>query len=159
MLREATRYMEDAEHLSSRLDCQSDAAYLLDLLALEILLKCCVVIETGKLERGHDYVQLFLKLDGGTREALIQAAATRMGPIADYADTYCLLALYGSNFVRMRYPYEAYGSMSEADYFRLGSEWVERGALVEEAMFDFRPMELHGLLHALSTYAAEKIDG
>jgi hypothetical protein len=159
MLREATRYMDDAEYLRGRLDSQSNGAYLLDVFALEILLKCSVVIETGKLERGHDYVQLFLKLDRGTREALIQAAGSWMGPIADYTDTYWLLALYGSNFSSMRYPYEAYGSMSEADYRRLGPEWIERGALVEEATFDFRPLELHGLLHALSSYAAEKIAG
>jgi len=151
--------MEDADYLRRRLDSQSNGAYLLDLLALEILLKCCVVIETGKLEHGHDYVQIFLKLNRVTREALIQTAATRMGPIADYADTYWLLALYGSNFIRMRYPYEAYGSKSEAEYLRLGPEWIERGALVEEATFDFRPLELHGLLHAFSTYGAEKIAG
>ncbi len=82
-----------------------------------------------------------------------------MGPVADYSDTYRLLALYGSNFIRMRYPYEAYEGMSEAEYLRLGPEWIERGALVEEATFDLRPMELQGLLYALSTYAADKVAG
>lgn len=157
MLREAKYLMEDANRLRGQLNSQSNGGYLLDLLALEILLKCCVVIETGKLERGHDYVQIFLMLNRETREALIGSAADRMSTSADYTDTYWLLSLYGSNFIRMRYPYEAYGCISEAEYLRLGSEWIERGALVEEATFDFRPNELYGLLYALSTYADEKI--
>ena len=37
MLREATRYMGDAEYLRGRFDSQSNGAYLLDLIALEIL--------------------------------------------------------------------------------------------------------------------------
>ena len=157
MLREAKCLMEDAGCLRSKTISQSKGAYLLELLALEILLKCCVVIETEKLEHGHDYVQVFLKLNRETRETLIQSAADRMSTNADYADIYWLLSLYGSNFTRMRYPYEQYGRISEAEYLRLGSEWIERGALTEEAKFDFRPNELYGLLYALSTYADAKI--
>jgi hypothetical protein len=159
MLRDATRFMEDAERLRGDLLNESHSAYLLDLLALEILLKSCVVLETAKLERGHDYGHIFLKLCADRRNALIQSAAARMGPSADYSDTYRLLALYGANFIRMRYPYEPYGGISEAEYLRLGSEWIERGALVEDAIFDFRPIELHGLLYALSKFAGEKLAG
>ena len=160
MAREAERLRADADVLKGRATSQSHGAYLLDLLALEILLKCCVIIETGQLERGHDYVNIFLKLKPETRNALISAAATRNGPTADYSDPYWLMALFGLNFVRVRYPYEAYrGNLTEAEYLRLGSEWVERGARLEEATFDFRPNELYGFLHALSAYAAEKLAG
>jgi hypothetical protein len=152
MSREAARLMTDAEYLRGSLHSESHGAYLLDLLALEILLKCCVVLKTGKLERGHDYVHIFLRLDAETRKGLIDAAATRMGPSADYSDAYWLLSLFGANFIRLRYPYEAYGGMSEADYSRLGSEWIERGAKVDEATFDLRPNELRGLLFALAKF-------
>ncbi len=159
MSREAVKLMADAERLRGDVRSESNGAYLLDLLALEILLKCCVAIETGKFERGHDYVHMFLKLQIDTRKALVDAAAVRMGPAADYSDVCWLLALFGCNFIRLRYPYEAYAGMSEAEYFRRGSEWIDRGAVVEEATFDFRPNELHGLLDALSRFAADKLAG
>src|SRR4051794_21691448 len=94
MAREAARLIADADRLQGNLRSESHGAYLLQLLALEILLKCCVVIETGKLERGHDYVHIFLKLRADVRKVLIGAAAGRMGPAADYSDFYWLLSLF-----------------------------------------------------------------
>ena len=159
MAREAARLMADAEYLRGNLNSESNGAYLLDLLALEILLKCCVALKTGKLEHGHDYVHIFLRLDGESRRKLIDTAARRMGPTADYSDPYWLLSLFSTNFIRLRYPYEAYGGMSEAEYLRLGAEWIERGAKIEEATFDLRPDELYGLLYALSQSASEQHAG
>lgn len=159
MAREAERLIADAGRLYQNPTSESNGAHLLELLALEILLKCCVVLETGRLERGHDYVHIFLKLKSTVRKKIVDSAATRVGPSADYSDVYWLLSLFASNFVRLRYPYEAYSGMSEDDYLRLGAEWIERGAKVEEATFDFRPDELHGLLHALSLFASERLAG
>ena len=68
MAREAGELMADAQILRRNIFSESHGAYLLDLLALEILLKCCVVIETSVLERGHDYVKLFLKLNCAIRK-------------------------------------------------------------------------------------------
>ena len=159
MLREAERLVADAQYLRGKVNAESSGAYLLELLALEILLKCCVLVETESLERGHDYVHIFLRLESGTRRKIVEAAAARMGPIADYSDPYWLLALFSSNFIRTRYPYEAYKpGMSESDYIRMGTEWIDRGAKIEEATFDFRPHELHGLLHALCAFASARID-
>lgn len=158
MLREAERLVADAQYLRGEFSTESNGAYLLELLALEILLKCCVLLETGSLERGHDYVHIFLRLGTDTRQEIVGAAAQRMGSNADYSDPYWLLALFSSNFIRTRYPYEAYKSgMSESDYLRLGTEWIDRGATVEEATFDFRPNELNGLIDALSAFASARI--
>ena len=158
MIREATRLADDAQYLRGRVLSESNGAYLLELLALEILLKCCVLLETGVLERGHDYVHIFLRLSSETRRRIVHEAAQRMGPSADYSDPYWLLDLFSSNFTRTRYPYEAYNpGMSEADYIRMGAEWVDRGALIEEATFDFRPNELHGFIHALSALASARV--
>ena len=159
MLREAERLVADAQYLRGKVNAESNGAYLLELLALEILLKCCVLLETGSLERGHDYVHIFLRLASETRRAIVDAAAQRMGPIADYSDPYWLLALFSSNFIRTRYPYEAYKpGLSESDYIRMGTEWIDRGAKIEEATFDFRPNELYGLIHALSAFASARAD-
>ena len=159
MLREATRLASDAQYLRGRMSAESNGAYLLELLALEVLLKCCVLLETGVLERGHDYVHVFLRLRSEARQDIVGDAAQCMGPTADYSDPYWLLNLFSSNFTRTRYPCEAYRpGMSEADYIRLGTEWVDRGALIEEATFDFRPSELHGFIHALSAFASARVD-
>ena len=160
MLREARRLVTDAEYLQGNARSESNGAYLLKLLALEILLKCCVLLETGTLERGHDCVHIFLRLAASTRKGIVETASRRMGPTADYSDTYWLLELFSSNFIRMRYPYESYPpGMSEADYIRLGAEWIDRGAAVEEATFDFRPEELFGFVYALSEFASEQVGG
>lgn len=159
MLREAERLVADAQYLRGKVNAESNGAYLLELLALEILLKCCVLLETGSLEHGHDYVHIFLRLESGARRAIVDAAARRMGPIADYSDAYWLLALFSSNFVRTRYPYEIYKpGLSESDFIRLGTEWIDRGAKIEEATFDFRPNELYGFIHALSAFASARAD-
>jgi hypothetical protein len=159
MHREAVRLMADSEYLKGRIDGESNGAYLLDLLAFEILLKCCVVLETGQLERGHNYLHIFLKLPLKIRTELVNAAAIRMGPTTDYGDICWLLDLFSSNFIRMRYPYEAYEGMTEETYLKIGSEWIDRGGLVEEATFDFRPDELRGLLYALSAHAVAAQSG
>jgi hypothetical protein len=159
MLREAKRLAADAQHLRGRIDSESNGAYLLELLALEILLKCYVLLEANVLERCHDYVHIFLRLSPGARQGLLREATKRMGTSADYSDPCWLLKLFSSNFIRTRYPFEAYASaMSEAEYLRLGPEWVDRGASMEEATFDFRPNELYGLIHALSAFASARVD-
>ena len=159
MFREATRLAADAQHLHGRVHAESNGAYLLELLALEILLKCCILLESGSLERGHDYVRIFLRLNSTVRQGIVKEAAERMGLIADYSDPCWLLDLFSSNFIRARYPYESYHSgMSEADYVRMGAEWVDRGALIEEATFDFRSNELYGFIHALSAFASAHVD-
>jgi hypothetical protein len=159
MLREAKRLSADAQRLSQSGHGESNGAYLLELLALEILLKCCVLLETRSLERGHDYVNIFLRLSASARQAIITSAANRMGPSANFSDPYWLLKLFSSNFIRTRYPYEAYRpGLTEAEYERIGAEWLEAGGKVEEATFDFRPNELFGFLFALTEFADARID-
>jgi hypothetical protein len=100
MSREAARLMADADFLRGNVHSESNGAYLLDLLALEILLKRCVVLKTGKLEHGHDYVHIFLRLDKETRDSLVETAAVRIGPMVDYSDAYWLLSLFASPRIR-----------------------------------------------------------
>ena len=49
MLREAERLVADAQYLRGKVNAESNGAYLLELLALEILLKCAP-LETGSLD-------------------------------------------------------------------------------------------------------------
>jgi hypothetical protein len=57
--------------------------------------------------------------------------------------------LYKNNFVRLRYPFEAYKKMNESEYIEYGKLWVKLGAPIEEAEFQYYPEELYGLIKAL----------
>ena len=58
MAREADERLADAESLESRLQANSSSAYLLRLLAFEILLKATVRIHGGAPKRTHGYLSL-----------------------------------------------------------------------------------------------------
>lgn len=155
MYEHAAGLIADAESLRQRMDSSLASSYLLDLLAFEVVLKTCVAIETGSLEHGHEYAHLFAKLTSETRLTIVENAAVREGPLANFSDLASLFELWGRNFIRLRYPYEAYEGLTEMEYLRLGPNWIDRGAKVEEATFDLRPTELHGMLFALAQFARE----
>jgi HEPN domain-containing protein len=151
---EAVSRMADAELLRTSANAQSDAAYLLDLLAFEILLKAALIIDQSKTARNHGYKELFALLSPETQSALLVSAAERMGPHADYSRLDSLLDLWALNFVQLRYPYEKYDGMTREQFVLAAAEWIERGALVEEATFAYYPQELTDLLYSLSQYVS-----
>jgi hypothetical protein len=57
--------------------------------------------------------------------------------------------LYQNNFIKLRYPFEAYINMNEGEYIEYGNLWVEVGAPVDEAEFQYFPEELYGIIKAL----------
>jgi len=103
----------------------------------------------GKIDPGHNYKRLFCDLPSEQQRRIIEAAKVRMGPHADYSDMPRLLELYSRNFIRLRYPYEAYEGISEEEYLTMGVEWIKAGSPIDDAMFQYFPDELTGLLYAL----------
>ncbi len=152
MLKEARARVADGELLERSLAAQSDGAYLLRLLAFEILLKATHLAHVGMPERSHSYRQLFNALPSGVRSAIVKSAIERMSTSADYADVPKLLCVFKENFVGLRYPYERYENCSAEEYADLGESWVARGAPEEEAIFVYNPEELRGLIHALELH-------
>lgn len=152
MLKEARARAADSALLSRSVAKQSDADYLLSLLAFEILLKAAHLAHIGTPNRSHSYRQLFDTLPRDVRSALVKVAVDRMSTSADYSDVPKLLDVFSQNFISLRYPYEAYENLSAEEYAKLGESWVARGAPDEEATFVYHPEELFGLAHALDQH-------
>jgi len=74
-----------------------------------------------------------------------------MGPEADYSNLEMLLDTWGQNFIDLRYPYEKYEGLTQAEYRARSDAWLSGGANESEADFVYYPTELHGLTHALQT--------
>jgi len=150
MLSEARKRLTDASILSSNLESTSDAAYLLQLLAFELLLKATVRIHTGSVPRNHGYPELFASLPQEIRTRVVTVAASRLATQGDLSDLDGLLGTWGQNFVQLRYPFERYEGMTEDEYIAHGERWFERGALDAEADFTYYPEELAAVTHALA---------
>jgi hypothetical protein len=151
MARSAERYLADADLLEGHLGRQSDAAYLLELLAFEIRLKALLLIHRVESGKHHAYRKLFESLPDSARDNLIHLAQERMTTEADYSDVGKLLATWGRNFSELRYAYERYEGQTAEEYEQLGADWVAKGAPDDEACFRFHPNELFGLHFVLQS--------
>ena len=149
MCRESEVRLESARLLRSVSD-DSDSAYLLELLAFELLLK--VVIERStqtKAPSNHHYDSIFGKLPPETQAEVLEIAGGRIGPSALSSDHLKVLKDLSSNFVQLRYPYEKYSGLNEQEYLAIGHEWIAGGAITSEADYRYHPEELFGLTFAL----------
>ncbi len=149
MHREAVNRLHDAGILSKNLFRASDSNYLLELLAFELLLKAVALIHTHRFDENHNYQQLFESLPPSVRDHLRARATHWSQKEFDKPKLQKLLNLYRNNFVRLRYPFEAYKKMTESEYLEYGNLWVELGAPIEEAEFHYYPEELYGLVKAI----------
>lgn len=149
MYKEAIGRLHDAEILSKNINRESDSDYLLQLLTFELLLKAVALIHTGRFKEDHNFQQLFESLPGSVRDQLMARATHWSEKSLTKRELQELLVLYSNNFVRLRYPFESYKKMNESEYLDYGKLWVELGAPVEEAEFQYYPEELYGLVKAL----------
>lgn len=158
MVKEANLRLEDAQELESDGLPDSDSNYLLRLLAFEILLKAVVRINGGSPGRDHSYRRLFQLLPPDVGARVIAVAAKRMSTSADYSRPAKLLDKFGKNFIRLRYPYEAYEHLSAEEYAAAGQAWAARGGPLSDATFVYHPEELYGLTFALQQEVQEWLD-
>lgn len=157
MQREAAQRLDDARQLSKS-DASnpfSNSAHLLCLLALELLLKLVYEAVLGRPRHGHDYNQIFSELPQETQARLLTLAEERIGQSALSINPDGVLNEWARNFIDLRYPYERYEGMTEAEYKRLADDWVQRGGPLDDAQFRFYPEELYGILHALGVVTTE----
>ena len=147
MLRESERRSEAARLLDA--SDMSDSGYLLRLLAFELLLKIAYEHALGReAPKHHMYEVLFEGLPPTLQAELMLVARERIGPSALDANPRTVLQELGRNFIDLRYPYERYRGMSEAEYLELGNRWVANGAPLSGATFRYHPEELFGLTFA-----------
>lgn len=151
MFRESERRLASAQILRGAADA-SDSAYLLELLAFELLLKLLFEKTTRSIAPGHHrYVEIFDSLSQAMQDEVVRLAGERVGP-SQLSPNFCsVLKDLGSNFVKLRYPFESYSQMTETEYESVGAEWMANGAKEAEADFRYYPEELLGLTTALQT--------
>lgn len=156
MMREAEDRLTDAAHLATRSDDTSDSAYLLELLAFELLLKAAVLLDGHTPGKEHNYRKLFHLLDSAARQSMILAAG-RVADGADFTNVDGLLDTWSSNFVTLRYPFEKYAGMTEKEYLQRGEQWLARGATLQTADFVYHPAELLGFVSALDAHLQARL--
>ena len=108
---------------------------------------------------GHEYAELFRLLPAASQTEILEKAGQRVGPTKLASDHEAILAEFGTNFVLLRYPYEKYLHMSEAEFRVHSDKWAATPGGADEGTADFRfhPEELRGMLFALSELAAGRI--
>ena len=149
MHKEAVGRLNDADILSKNIGRETDSNYLLGLLAFELLLKSVALIHTGKYSENHNYQQLYEALPSSIRDKILNRSFHWSQKRINKRELQNLLVLYKNNFVKLRYPFEAYKNMNEGEYIEYGNLWVELGAPVSEAEFQYFPEELYGLSKTL----------
>ena len=149
MRRESERRLSAAQLLRASGD-ESDSAYLLELLAFELLLKLTLEIATqSKAPNHHHYDAIFCSIPVQTQSEILRIAGGRVGPSSLSSSHVGVLKDLGSNFVKLRYPFEKYSDMTESEYAAAGAKWIASGAANTDADFRYHPEELLGLTHAL----------
>ncbi|KVP77518.1 hypothetical protein WJ92_02765 [Burkholderia ubonensis] len=144
--RKDAQTLRDADPFGNR----SDSEYMLDLLALELLIKCLLHANDVQLEKVHSYNGLFAKLPKQTQDEVLAKAIEITGPSQLTIDHFGLLDRWGKQFVELRYPHEKYSDLStEAEYVELGIAWERDGADPDSATFRYYPEELRAFLMAL----------
>jgi HEPN domain-containing protein len=151
MLTTALARLHDADLLSESLEAASDSAYLLRLLALEILLKALLLTSGVRAMRSHRYDSLFSHLPDAIQSRILAQAAERMSTSADYSTHLMLLETFSDNFIDLRYPYEGHERESAAEFTELGRKWLDDGALDADASVLYHPLELQGFNFALQS--------
>ena len=148
MRQEIDKRLRAAQLLRAASD-DSDSAYLLELIAFELLLKLTVKEATQVEARGHLYDERFNLLPAQMQSELLRIAGERIGPSELSSNHTGVLKDFGSNFVKLRYPYEKYSHMTVSEYADVGVKWVANGAVTADADYRYHPEELLGLTFAL----------
>lgn len=152
MHRESEKRLAAAQLLQTSGD-DSDSAYLLRLIAFELLLKLVVERSTNIAAHGHIYQDLFKLLPPDRQAEILRIAGERIGPSALASDHTGVLTELASNFVKLRYPYEKYSHMTTSEYAEVGAKWIAAGANTADADYRYHPEELFGLTFALQQIA------
>ena len=153
MVAEAEARIADAAIVGESLRRQSNSRALLEILALEVLLKAAQLQSTGSISRSHRYVDIWAALPPAVRERVAHEARSRFPGHANLANIEKLLCVFEWLFTKARYGYELYEHLTQDELHELGEEWAARGAPIDEADVQYFPMELGALLHGLLQFA------
>lgn len=157
MYHEAISRIHDADILSSTLSKKSDSDAIVRILGFEVLLKCALLVCSGKLHMGHSYAGLWRKIPQDQRQSILVDAKQRMPGHSNLEDIEKLLDAYERIFMNARYSYEENQDLSDARVRKKGEVWLEQGAKDEDADFVYYPMELECLIHGLCLFIEKRL--
>ncbi len=157
MLIEALALADDADILSESLISQSNAPALLRILAVEILLKCTLLLCGKRYKRNHEYVEFWTLLPEDARSQILDATRNHTIEGANLPDIDHLLSEWTCVFRRARYYYELYPDHTLQEQKDLGKAWAERGGPIEEAKLRFYPNELCSFLGGLQSFIENRL--
>lgn len=152
MLTEGIGRVHDAELLSMNLDRRTDSDAQLRILGFEVLIKCALKLCRVEYRNTHAYAKLWAGLPDQARKKILEHAKLRMPGHADFSNLPLVLTAYERIFVNARYGYEAYAGWSHEEVKDYGDYWVELGAPISEADFQYYPNELICLIEALEAF-------
>ena len=152
MFHEALHRVHDADILERLCDTRSDSAAILRILALEVLLKCTLLLCGQEPKNSHNYKNLWLGLPGHVRKKVLAVAVATMPGHADLANLEERLQWWQFVFERARYHYELYEKYTLKEQSELGDLWLELGAPDQEAVVQYFPLELQCLIAGLTAY-------
>jgi hypothetical protein len=160
MLLAADDYQSDAELLASFPESSFIGGPVLDVLALEILLKCARLIEQGqrKTSQGsHNYRQIWNELSSNTQQDILARAAARAPSTLSALSVDALLEDWRRDFELARYPYDILRDETEEAIARRSTAWANKSGPLDEADFRFHPEELMTLRHGLKLWIEEQL--
>ncbi len=152
MLRDAKDRLNDASILAQSNGASSGSASLLNILALEVLLKAAQLAALGQYQRSHRYSALWEALPPTAQASILAVAGQRFPGYADLSDPCSLLKDWEFAFTKGRYYFEFYEKYTQEEQRELGELWVSLGAPEHEAEVRFHPFELQALVEGLVAY-------
>lgn len=159
MYRHTIEYKSAADCLSGKLADFGWSANILEILALEILLKCLFRLDKGRPAKGyrHNYLKLWGDISADAREEILATARARAPGHADLGLLGKALLAAENLFLRGRYSYELLEERSVEDHRKLGEAWVESGASLEDADFAHYHWEIVSLYEGLRKWVEDHL--
>ena len=153
--------LDDSDIISRCADrrADSDSDALLRILALEVLLKCAVLLTGEAPAPDHDYISHWNQLPNGVQGEILSAARQRMpgDPRVDLSDLGRLLKAFSWLFTQGRYYPDLYKSRTLEEQHAEGEKWLTQDAPLEAARIRYRPEELWCLIHGLRAYIEPRL--
>ncbi len=160
MLGAAISYHDDAEFLKQSTESGGDGRIQLQILSIEIVLKCVRLLDVGvrnTRKGGHDYASIWAELSPTTQSFVLSAANERAQTTLDTRSVASILSDLQRVFELARYPYDLLANESEVAIFKRGREWEAVGSPLDKADFRFHPEEMMTLFHGLRTWAEDRL--
>ncbi|MDP1693042.1 MAG: hypothetical protein Q8L49_14025 [Burkholderiaceae bacterium] len=152
MLAEAESRIHDAEILGTSLRSVGDSRALLNILALEVLLKAAQLKHSGTISRSHKYIEMWSSLPNHVRSEVLRIAQDRYPGHAELSNVEKLLCVYEFIFTKARYGYELYEDYTLAEQSGSGKSGSVAAPQQKKLTFNTSPWNCWPCLKAFARW-------